>query len=238
MSEESYELDNPAPGKAPKPPSLLDADGEVPCPGCGKPMATGVLVCMHCGYDMNAGKKQATNVGAPVEKPPEPEKPKALSGEKGLQRNSLLIIGSMLLITAIFMGGWSLKPETDLWLRFVRCFVVLLQVLTHVGTGLVALWCASQLLAKPFGRIDLAALRFFVAVAAFLLILNTPIPVPLVGPMLKFVLAIAVYWGVVLILFTKEVFDTNAIAALHAAVAMVLYIQSYLWSMVSPQIQW
>ena len=36
------------------------AAGTMPCPGCGKPLAQNVIVCIECGYNMKLGRRMTT----------------------------------------------------------------------------------------------------------------------------------------------------------------------------------
>ena len=37
------------------------AAGTMPCPGCGKPLAKDVIVCVECGYNMKLGRRMTTS---------------------------------------------------------------------------------------------------------------------------------------------------------------------------------
>src|SRR5262249_4043544 len=36
------------------------AAGTMPCPGCGKPLAQNVVICIDCGYNMKLGRRMTT----------------------------------------------------------------------------------------------------------------------------------------------------------------------------------
>lgn len=235
-----YEIDRPSePPSVPPPPSepklsLLDDDPEQPCPACGKPLAPGAVVCMVCGYDMLRGAKSRTTLGE-EEKPPEVE---PIVREKGMKGPPAMVFGVVLLLAAIVLGWWFMKPDTTFGTKLDRSLLIILESATSVGTGLVAVWCAAWLLKRPLGKVDLAAARLFVAVTAFLMVFSVSIPIPYLGVVIKVGAACAVYWLAVLVLIGRDERTTRYIAIGHAAATLTLFVQTFLWSGTSDWVMW
>jgi hypothetical protein len=59
------------PAAPPAPPPVVDGK----CPGCGKDLAAGAVLCIECGYDVRTGHKRAT-VHAVADEEPEPAAPR------------------------------------------------------------------------------------------------------------------------------------------------------------------
>ena len=61
-----------------KPPELPEppVSEEKNCPGCGKPIADGAVICINCGLNLKTGQKLQTVFEEPEPEPePEPEEP-------------------------------------------------------------------------------------------------------------------------------------------------------------------
>ncbi len=67
------------PPEPPKPP----ASEEKSCPGCGKPIADGAVICINCGLNLKTGQKLQTvfEEPEPEPEPEEPEKPETPPSE-------------------------------------------------------------------------------------------------------------------------------------------------------------
>lgn len=221
---DSYELEPtppPPPPTLPPAQSVLDDAGDR-CPRCGKPLPLDTVLCMHCGYDMKAGRTQSTHVGDPEEIDREAGKPKPLSPLKGIKQPVLVGIGITLLVLAVAVTIWFVPSGAAWYVYLARPVVIILQAATHTATGVAALWVCTRVLKRPAGSYQLAAARLFVAVSAFLLMFSIRIDPPWLSAILAVVLAAGAYWGCVLLLFTRDVSDTNTLAAVHAGMALVL----------------
>ena len=204
--------------------SLLDGPGTEPCPKCGKPLAPGAVICLECGYDMRASTARKVEVGEEhAEAEPDPT---VLSEPGGPGPKTLMVIGTVLAISAMVLTGMmAAKPSSaTFWYIVGRIVVVAFNVLLHTGTGVVAVLLAAKLLEQKIGRLDYAAGRMFVAVSAAWLGFSVEVPVPVVGVLLKIVLAVLAYAGCVLILFKADRRDVFTIGGLHIALIMFLEI--------------
>lgn len=70
------------------------------CPGCGVPIEAGTVVCVHCGYNAQTGKK----IKAQVFNKPEEEGISALQQER-LARNQAAIVAAYRTPTIMFVVG-------------------------------------------------------------------------------------------------------------------------------------
>jgi hypothetical protein len=228
-----YDVDLPPDPPAPKKPSLL-AEGELPCPSCGKPLAPGTVVCMACGYDMLSGGKARTAVGEEEMAPPV----QPIVRDKGLGEKPAMIMGGVMLFLAVCLAWWFTKAETSFGIRLERSLLVVIESVTSVGTGLVAVWFASWLTQRPFGKVDLAAARLFVCIAAFLLVFNVSIPVPYVGWLMKVVAAMGIYWLSVWAFIGRDPKTTHLVALGHAVTTVIIFVQTWLWSGTFDAVVW
>jgi hypothetical protein len=128
--------------------------------------------------------------------------------------------------------------DAQWWHRLERGLLVMMEAVTSVGTGLVAVWFAAWLTQRPFGKVDLAAARLFACIAAFLLVFNIYIPVPYIGWLIKIVASIGIYWLSVLLFIGRDRKTTNLIAIAHAVVTIAIFIQTTLWSDTFKFVKW
>lgn len=159
------------------------------------------------------------------------EAARAMSEPGGLSRTALLGLGGLLLAFAVALGWFNMLPEASGVQKLARGASVVLGCVLHVGTGLGAVWAVAQVQGRSFGRIDLAAERLFVSVAACLCVLNLSIPVPFVGVILKVALAVGAYFACVLLLMAgRDVQRTMAILIAHSGFAGLVYFHASLWA--------
>lgn len=242
-----YDIDKPV--DPPKPPtggvppktSILDDNDDQPCPSCGKPLPPGTVVCMKCGYDMLGGSKVKTKLGE-EELPPAIE---PIVGEKGMTQKAATVLGIVLVFVAVIAAWWNTKPETSFGVRLERGLLVVIESVTAVGTGLVAVWFAAWLQKRPFGRADLGAARLLACIGAFLLVFNLRAPIPadmgfvqVLCAIGKVVLAVCVYWGAVLLLIGRDKKTTGMIVLAHAAATIMIFLQTWLWSGTFDFVEW
>jgi hypothetical protein len=240
-----YEIDRPTdPPAPPGPPprkSLLEDDEDQPCPSCGQPLPPGTVVCMRCGYDMLGGSKVRTKLGE-EELPPAIE---PIVRDRGMTQKAATWFGIALLVMAVIAAGWNTKPDTSFGIRLERCLLVVIESLTSVGTGLVAIWFAAWLQKRPFGRVDLAAARLFACVAAFLLLFNMAVPVPadlgfvvVLAAIARIAAAVGLYWLAVFLLIARDKKTAGMLVLAHGAVTLVIFLKTLLWSGTLDSVQW
>ena len=242
-----YEIDRPAdqpePPSAGEPPrkSLLDDDDDQSCPSCGKPLPPGAVVCMICGYDMLGGSKVRTQVGE--EELPPPIEP--IVRAKGMAQKAATVVGIVLVVLAVIAAGWNTKADTAFGVRLERCLLVVIEAATSVGTGLVAVWFAAWLRQRPFGRVDLGAARLLACVGAFLLVFNLRVPFDsengfftMLAVLVKLAAAMGAYWLAVHVLIGRDRKVSSVIALAHAAVTLLFFLQTWLWSGTFDSVKW
>ena len=157
------------------------------CPNCGANMATGVIVCLRCGYDLKSLKVLKTVSGGTVEAPePEeadPEEPEARPPLCEAGRGDLLLPASvavvcgLLLAIGYLMGADGLYAATreageqvaatpGLGDRFVALIQFLFRVAVLAACGFGALAVLAKLLERTLGDLTLASVRIVGAVTA------------------------------------------------------------------------
>ncbi len=149
------------------------------CPNCGANMATGVVVCLRCGYDLKSLKVLKTVSGGTVEAP-EPEEPEeaeeaeaqpplceAGRGDLWLPASVAVVCG-LLLAIGYLLGADGLYPgETPgLGDRFVDLIQFLCLMAILAGCGFGALAVLARLLERKLGDLKLASVRIVGAVTA------------------------------------------------------------------------
>jgi hypothetical protein len=100
----------------------------------------------------------------------------------------------------------------------------LYRVALHTATGVVAVGVAAHLQGEKLGRVDLAAARMFAAFALFQLLtqLRVPSAYSVISVGVPWLLALAAYWGAVLILFRKDRAGATVIALAHFVLWVLL----------------
>ncbi len=235
----------PPPARKPGRPSLegaplIELADALPCPKCGAKMDHDAVVCMKCGYDMTAGRVRETAVGAPVEVVQAPEAVEFCAPGR-LDTLALVIIGGILLGATMLVAGWMMPEAATAANRAASVGGVVLEVLIHVGTGLVAVAGAAALSKQRFGRVDLAAARIFVALCAFLLITRLRYDPPDAHTIVRagvafvqWVGGMTLYWLVVMGLFWKPPREAGLVGGLHLTLYLGLNVlvaaQAWLWT--------
>ncbi len=152
------------------------------CPNCGANMATGVVVCLRCGYDLKSLKVLETASGGTVE-PPEPEedeaKPPLCEAGRGdlWLPASVAIVCGLLLAIGYLMGADGLYPATGeagkrvaatpgFGARFVDLIQFLCLMAILAGCGFGALAVLARLLERKLGDLKLASVRIVGAATA------------------------------------------------------------------------
>ncbi len=170
------------------------------CPNCGANMATGVVVCLRCGYDLKSLKVLKTVSGGTVEatEPEEAEEAEEAEAQPPLCEAgrgdlwlpaSVAIVCGLLLAIGYLMGADGLYPATGeagervaatpgFGARFVDLiqFLCLMAILAACGFGALAV--LARLLERALGDLKLASVRIVGAVTAARLVTFVDIAVP------------------------------------------------------------
>jgi hypothetical protein len=212
---------------------LLHDAGDT-CPNCGTPLARGEVLCMKCGYDLEANvvrKPKVTEEEGPGDEPEEPD----LFVEPGRGSPKVLAVaGGIITVAAMILAG----VNTTVSGAAIAAAVVLplYEVLLHTASGVLALFIVSKLVEERFGDPELAAARILVAFALFQLFMAMVIPVPVVGAVLKTVLGLGAYWVAVWWLFRKTPAVTLLIMAAHIALWAFVWIGKVLYEAATPAV--
>ncbi|MHC4106720.1 MAG: zinc ribbon domain-containing protein [Planctomycetota bacterium] len=180
--DEKDEAPPPAGTKAAGPGAASSVRSLDVCPNCGANMASGVVVCLRCGYDLKSLKVLKTVSGGTVEAP-EPEEaevqpPLCEAGRGDLWLPaSVAVVCGLLLAIGYLMGADGLYAATGeageraaatpgLGTRLLALiqFVCLVVILAACGLG--ALGVLARLLERALGDLKLASVRIVGAVTA------------------------------------------------------------------------
>lgn len=157
------------------------------CPNCGANMATGVVVCLRCGYDLKSLKVLKTVSGGTVEatEPEEPEEaeedeegeaqpPLCEAGRGDLWLPAsvavvcglLLAIGYLLGADGLYHAAGEAGGTPGLGGRFVALIQFLGRLVILAACGIGALAVLARLLERTLGDLKLASVRIVGAVTA------------------------------------------------------------------------
>lgn len=206
----------PAPAAPSSPadaPSLLEL-AEDKCPKCGTVLRHDAVFCIKCGYDMrtNEVRKPTLGVEHVVEKPKEEPKEFSVAGRGNLQL--LLGIGAAITIGAMVVAGLNAPPGFRIVAAVLLC---LYEIVLHTGTGMVAVFIACRIAELKPGNIELAAARMLVAFSTFQLIRSISFGTyPTLLLLLMYPLALAAYWGLIMLLFRKPRMLATTVLVAHA----------------------
>jgi hypothetical protein len=200
-----------------RPPVVETVDDK--CPNCGATMASDAVVCMSCGYDMQAGRVLKAETGVDLIEPP-PVLPPFV--KPGIKPSVLLIAGSVALVAAMIAAGVNAAPRAALGSSAVFALLVLYKTILHTGTGLAGVWAAALFVGHRLNYLNLAAARMFVSVAAFMLIwsLRIPISISFLEYGVRLLAALACYWFLLFALFRRTRQETTLIVLFHVGAAM------------------
>lgn len=232
MAEEPrhYDLDSSDEGDAGE--SELLRDEATNCPNCGAPLARGEVLCMKCGYDLEANVVRKPKVSEEERVEESPEEPE-LFVEPGRGSPKLLTIaGGVITMAAMVLAGVNTTAKG----AAIIAAVVLpgYEVLLHTASGVLALFIVSKVVEQRFGNPELAAARMMVAFALFQLFMAMHIPVQVVGGVLKSILGLGAYWVAVWWLFRKTPAVTLLIMAAHIALWAFVWIGKVLYEAATP----
>lgn len=142
-------------------PSLLDdAATEDRCPKCGEKMPNPeAVVCLNCGFDQMRNTVIKTKVGA-VEVD-EDAGPREFVRAGRLGWKAPAIAGAVMLIAAAVLSGMHAEHRP-----IGHGVATLLFAPVFTGIGVAAVWLTAILMEERFGRLEHAAGRMLLAVAA------------------------------------------------------------------------
>ncbi len=154
------------------------------CPNCGANMATGVVVCLRCGYDLKSLKVLKTVSGGTVDatEPEEAEEAEEAEAQPPLCEAgrgdlwlpaSVAVACGLLLAIGYLVGADGLYPATEeagatpgLGGRFVALIQFLGRMVILAACGFGALAVLARLLERTLGDLKLASVRIVGAVTA------------------------------------------------------------------------
>lgn len=202
------------------------------CPNCGAALAPDEILCMKCGYDLEANVVRKPKVDEGEAADAEPEEPD-LFVEPGRGPPKLLAIaGGVITVAAMVLAGVNARVDGAAVAAAV--ILPLYEVLLHTASGVLALFIVSKLVEERFGNPELAAARMMVAFALFQLFMAMEIPVQVVGGVLKSILGLGAYWLAVWWLFKKTPAVTLLIMAAHIALWAFVWIGKVLYEAATP----
>jgi hypothetical protein len=241
---------SPAPSGAPLPPQPLGAKSpaEAPpllelaedkCPKCGMNLRHDAVFCIKCGYDLRTNEVRKLKVGVEVvaEKPPEEAKEFSTPGRGNVKL--LLGIGGAITLGAMVMAGLHAPPG----FRVVAAVILsLYEIILHTGTGMVAVLIAARIAELKPGNLELAAARMLAAFSSFQLIHSISFgEYPTLVKLLMYPLALAAYFGLIMLLFRKPRAIVISVLVAHAvlwlAVEAGMELASYVHSAPPPPAQ-
>lgn len=170
----------------------LDVE-DLRCPNCAAFLKSGAVLCLKCGYDLQANLIRQPSVGVDVitdldeldqGSPPRESKRSAQQPERDefipasrLGFSTLLIFGAVLgasaLIAAGLRAGWIGGS-----FAYVIAYLLLTayQLIVFTATGIGAILIAALGARQRFVRFEIVAARMLIAVASFLLLIHLKIP--------------------------------------------------------------
>ncbi len=117
------------------------------------------------------------------------------------------------------------------WFKAVPLTVY--NTLAHTGAGVAAVVLAARLAERPLGRVELAAARMLLAVAATTAVFTPDYDLPYTGRVDEVVLALAVYAAVTFTLFRFSWRDWQIVAGSHAVMSVLIWIGQGLYAWVA-----
>ncbi len=199
------------------PPQIFDL-AEDRCPKCGNVMGTTDVVCLKCGYDFraNAVREVETGEANVALATDEPKVPVEFVMPGRLSAKTLGIVGGVLAIGALVASG-VFAPSGGAWVVVGLVVLCAYQIVLHTATGVAAVAVAAKLSSERFGRHDLALGRMFVAFSLFQLLTRVRVPTgyTTLNVALAWAVALAAYYGTVMILFRKDRAEAALIALSH-----------------------
>lgn len=198
------------------------------CPRCNSVMGPSDVVCTKCGYDLRANVVREVETGEVHE----PDPPPGTSSDDrddfvepgGLKPKTLGIIGGVLTVLAMVASG-VFAPSGATTGAIVGLIVLCVyNVAVHTATGTGAVAVAAILAKERFGRLDYAVARMFAAFALFQLLTRVHLPLGYIifSVGLPWLLALAAYWGSIMLLFKKDRGAATVVAIAHFCLWILL----------------
>lgn len=184
-------------------------------------MKTDAVVCLACGYDLTANRVIRPAVGVEeIEptKPAEDQRPEFV--RPGGTAKLVGILGGIVLVGAGVCAGFTARDGSGWVVTGAMVVLAMYSGILHAATGVAAVWCASKYEGERFTKIDLVAARMLLGFATFLLVLNVPVHLPYewLDKSLKFVLAVSVYFLMLMALFRRDRRVSLVLLGMHAAI--------------------
>lgn len=129
----------------------------------------------------------------------------------------MFITGGILTLAAIVVTA-IYTPDH----RILAPLLVLYKIGVHTGTGVVAVIVASMLLHMKTGRLDKAASRVFVAVAAFMLVINFSLDIGRLSSSVQILLSSFVYMILIAWLFRFRRDRLMVVTIAHLALVVII----------------
>lgn len=219
-------------GQKPSEESELLRDSADTCPNCGAPLARDEVVCMKCGYDLEANVVRKPKVAEEEVADAEAEEPDLFVEPGRGSPRVLAIAGGVITVAAMIVAGMNTAVDGPAIAAAV--VLPLYEVILHTASGVLAVFIVSKLVEERFGSPELAAARILVAFALFQLVMAMVIPVPAVGGILKAILGLGAYWLAVWWFFKKTPAVTLLIMAAHIALWAFVWIGKVLYEAATP----
>ena len=201
----------------------LAADPALPCPVCGTALPPGVVVCVKCGFNLQANEKIATETSVQVVEPPPPG-PRPISGLGKPGLSPLISTFAAIVVVAMALtitGAWKTDSGGRIAAKVAQ---VVYFSLLHTATGLLAIALTAQWISRPVGRWDLAVGRIAVAVAASLVVTSAPWPEFTMSAVVAALCGGCAYLGVVMALFRATPPVAAKLGVIHLGLVVLLSI--------------
>jgi hypothetical protein len=184
-------------------------------------MESDAIVCMACGYDMKANQVLTSRTGID-EVEPAPVAAERPEFVKPGGRPLVYAIAGVCVLCGAMVAAAMNAPKPDIGVRAALALLVLYHAILHTGTGVAAIWLAARYVEQRLTHLELAASRIFLALACFLLVASIRIPIehPFLESLVRFPLAIGVYFLAIFALFRRNRQETLLFLLFHAGAAM------------------
>lgn len=159
---------------------------------------------------------------------PEADTRKALVKPGWDPPRAMFVVGGVLTTAAIVITAINTPDH-----RFLAPLLVLYKIAIHTGTGVVAVIAAALLLHLKTGRLDKAAARMFVAVSAFMLVVNIDLNIGAVSATVGQLLGAGAYLLLVAWLFRLGRDRLLVVTIAHLALVVVIKLGMVLSTMMA-----
>lgn len=203
------------------------------CPRCGSVLGAQDVVCVKCGYDLQANVVREPEISTAYTEPEAPEsaplsKPEFVLPGRG-DAKTAAIAGLLLLVGAMIAAGFRAAQIGASGYVALMIALTLYQALVQTATGVVAVCIAAYLLSYRMSRFEVVAGRMLAVTAVFLLVANLPVTAKMEAGFVKtlagaavFLLAGGAYWVTFMFLFRKGRQPAALVMIVHAALWLLL----------------